>query len=184
MYTDNEREDAYRDILANKSWYWGRFAQGHRDAYMQKRVWVEARMYRDFSEKYWKPRSALPVYFYLYPDFSLQAIEKRLQNRREYEPRTKYLLVDLRDLENTEHVSFTVSDSMMSYRRLLEKEGFAYREAPVPEEYADHGEIFCIHEIDRLISRYSNDNKLYFEVQVWDKDVLDAWRRKAIHASQ
>ena len=151
---------------------------------MQKRVWVEARMYRDFSEKYWKLKSTFPVYFYLYPNFSLQVIEKRLQNRREYEPRTKYLLVDLRDLENTDHVSFTVSDSMMSYRKLLEKEGFAYKEAPVPGEYADHGEIFHIHEIDRLISKYRNDNDLYFEVQVWDKDVLYAWKRKLIRASQ
>jgi hypothetical protein len=77
MYDDNEREDVYRDILANKSWYGGRFAQGHREAYMQKRV-----------------------------------------------------------------------------------------------------------ELDRLISKYPNDNDLYFEVQVWDKDVLYAWKRKLIQANQ
>lgn len=145
---------------------------------MQKRVWVEARMYRDFSEKYWELKSPFPVYF------SLQVIEKRLQKRREYEPRTKYLLVNLSDFDDTDHVSFTVSDSMMSYRKLLEKEGFAYKEAPVSEAYADHGKIFHIHEIDRLISKYPNDDDLYFEVQVWDKDVLYAWKRKTIQASQ
>jgi hypothetical protein len=178
MYDEREREDVYRDIVANKSWYWGRFAQGHRDAYMRKRVWVEARMYRDFSVEYWKPKYTSPVYFYLYPHFSLQLIENRLKNRQDYEPRTRYLLVDLKDLDDTRHISFTVSDSLTSYRKLLEEEGAVDRDAPVPKGYADHGRVFHIQEIDRLISEYPDDADLYFEVQVWDKDVLHAWIRK------
>ncbi len=181
MYDEDERERVYQEIVENKNWYWGRFKDGHRAAYMKKRIMAKSQMYRDFSEKYWSPKERCPVYFYLYPDFSKTVIEQRLLDRHERdEPHTKYLLVDTRDLDDVTNISFTISDSLTSYKRKLIRQGAEYNGSIPITEYVDHGTIFHIGEIAQLIEKYEDKVDLHFEVQVWDRNVLNKWLKRKI----
>lgn len=176
MYADDERERMLDDIVATKTWYWGRYAPDNRRYYMQERLFVEARMYEAFSRKYWPPKQRCPVFFYLFPNLSLPIIEERLRQRCQYdEPDTKYLFVDLQDLVDTTHMSFTLCDSHRSYRTALVQQGLLFGdESSTP--LADHGTVFHIQEIAEVYARHEEEDDLYFEVQVWDPEILDHWK--------
>ena len=92
-----------------------------------------------------------------------------MQDRHELdEPHTKYLLVDLRDLDDLKNISFTISDSLTSYKQKLIKQGAVYYGSNLITEYVDHGSIFHIREISELVEKYDDKDDLHFEVQVWD----------------
>lgn len=178
MYADDERERIFDDIVTTKNWYWGRYAPENRQSYMETRLFVEARMYDAFSHKYWTPKQPRPVFFYIFPDLSLPAIEERLHQRQQYdELNTKYLLVDIQDLVNTTHISFTLCDSHQSYREALIQQGLSADESTT--SHADHGTVFHIYELAEVYARNEAEDGLYFEVQVWDPDILEHWR--AVH---
>ena len=175
MVTDDERDTILDNIVTAKGWYWGRFAPGHRQSYLKKRRLVEAHMYDTFSTKYWMPKQTCPVFFYLFPELSLSKIEERLRQRQQHdELDTKYLLIDIRDLVDTTHISFTLGDSHRSYRDILIQHGFSSEEPP--KIRADYGNIFHIHEIAEVYARNNDEDGLYFEVQVWDPEILEHWR--------
>jgi hypothetical protein len=175
MVDADERERIFDDIVATKNWFWGRYAPESRPSYMATRLFVEARMYDEFSRKYWTPKQPRPVFFYIFPDLSLPAIEERLRLRRQYdEVTTKYLLVDLRDLADTTHISFTLGDSHRSYREVLIRQGLSDAEpAAMP---ADYGRVFHIRELAEVYARNAAEEGLNFEVQVWDPEILEHWR--------
>jgi len=178
MYAADERERVFDDIVTTKNWYWGRYAPENRQSYMATRLFVEARMYDAFSRKYATPKQPHPVFFYIFPDLSLPAIEERLRQRRQYdELNTKVLLIDLRDLVDTTQISFTLCDSHHSYREALIRQGLSADESTTP--HADHGTVFHIHELAEVYARNEAEDGLYFEVQVWDPEILEHWR--AVH---
>lgn len=180
MYADDDREQMCNNIAASKTWYWGRYAPGNRRYYLRERLFVEARMYEAFSRKYRPPKQHCPVFFYLFPDLSLPIIEERLHQRRQYdESDTEYLLVDLQDLVDTTHVSFTLRDSHRSYRAALVQQGLlSSDESSTP--LADHGTMFHIQEIAEVYARHEEEDDLCFEVQVWDPEILVSWKNAHI----
>jgi hypothetical protein len=176
MYSDIERERALDDIVTARSWYWGRYAPAHRREYLKTRLFVEGRMREAFSRKYRPPKHPCPVFFYLYPQLSLEVIEERLRRRERLgEPHTKYILVDLTELSDTTHISFTLCDSHTSYREVLIRKGLSSMQPAAA--LADHGTVFHIREIAEIYERHNGEGELYFEVQVWDPEILDGWRR-------
>ncbi|MFN2201712.1 MAG: hypothetical protein ACK2UO_10920 [Caldilineaceae bacterium] len=179
MYADDDREQMLDDIVAIKTWYWGRYAPENRRQYLENRLFVEACMYEAFSRKYCPPKQRCPVFFYLYPNLSLSLVEERLYQRRQYdETDTKYLLVDLQDVLDTTYISFTLCDSHRSYREALIQQGLLPGEkSQIPA--ADYGTVFHIQEIAAVYARHQAEDDLYFEVQVWDSEVLERW--KAAH---
>jgi hypothetical protein len=176
MYADDERERILDEIVMAKSWYWGRYAASERQTYLKKRLFVDARMYEAFSAKYGTPKNTCPVFFYLFPNLSLDTIEERLRQRQQYaELHTKYLLIHIPDLADTTHISFTLSDSHHSYRDAQIQRGFSSDEST--NMLADQGNIFHIREIAEVYARNKEEDGLYFEVQVWDTEILEQWRK-------
>jgi hypothetical protein len=174
MVADDERERIFDRIVAAKIWYWGRYAPENREGYMRTRLFVEARMYDAFSRQYWTPKQPHPVFFYIFPDLSLGAIEERLHQRQQYdELSTKVLLIDIRDLVDTTHISFTLCDSHRSYRAALIQRGLSAGESTTA--HADHGTVFHINELAEVYGRHAAEDGLYFEVQVWDPEILEHW---------
>ena len=176
MYPDVEQARVLDDIVTAKSWHWGRYSYGHRQNYLKTRVFVENCMREAFTRKYWPVKAARPVFFYLYPKLSVAFIEERLRQREQLdEPRTKYLLVDLTELTDTKDISFTLRDSHTSFRETLIRQGLSVNQpaAALP----DNDTVFHIQEIIDLYRRHEDDDDLYFEVQVWDPDILEIWRR-------
>ena len=109
---------------------------------------------------------------------SLPAIEDRLHQRQQYgELNTKYLFIDIQDLVDTTHISFTLCDSHRSYREALIQQGLSADESTTP--HTDHGTVFHIHELAEVYARNEAEDGLYFEVQVWDLEILEHW--KAVH---
>ncbi len=177
MYADDERETVFDDIVKAKSWYWGRFAPENRQMYLKKRLFVEAAMYDAFSTKYRPPKHRCPVFFYLFPERSLSTIEERLRQRQRYdEPETKYLLIDLRDLVDTTHISFTLGDSHRFYHETLIQHQVSSGKSA--DNLTDHGTVFHIHELADVYSRNTSEDDLHFEVQVWDTEILERWRNE------
>lgn len=176
MYPDVERERVLDELVTAKTWYWGRYASGERQSYLETRLFVEGHMRETFTRKYWPPKHPYPVFFYLYPILSLDAVEDGLLRRQQFgEQRTKYLLVDLTELSDTTHVSFTLSDSHTSYREaLIRQRQSAKRPA---DAAADHGALFHLRELHEVYQRHKDEESLYFEVQVWDPEILEKWLR-------
>jgi hypothetical protein len=175
MYAADEREQVFDQIVNTKTWYWGRYAPGHRQIYMAKRLFVEARLYNEFSRKYWRPKTPYPIFFYLLPMLSLPVIEEQIAHRQlRDEPNTCYLLLNLRDLSDLTHVSFTLGDSHQSYREALRQHGFPVNESPAT--CVDHGHVFHVDELPEVYLRNATEDGLCFEVQVWDPEILEHWK--------
>ena len=168
------------NMVDHKSWYGGRFAEQNRGTYLQRRIRAEEQMYQEFSRKYWVLKECCPVYFYLYPHFSLDEIQAKLDERKKYdEPHTKYLLIPLAELEDDTNISFTISDSMTSYRdKIVCQEEIVKVENlhPKPPKYAEYGSVFHISEIALFIEKYEHVEDLCFEVQIWDTSLLRKWK--------
>jgi hypothetical protein len=144
---------------------------------MKKRLLVESLMRNEFEEKYTAPRNASPVFFYIRPNLSISAIQDGLRKRQALgERNTRYLLVDLNDIHQTSQISFTVQDSHQSYRRALSDAGFNNHQTV--QNSRDDGRVFHIDEIEDVYARHSDEQEIYFEVQIWDRQILTQWREK------
>jgi hypothetical protein len=120
------------------------------------------------------------VYFYLYPHFLSDDIQAKLDARKKLdEPHTKYLLIPLTELEDDRNISFTISDSMLSYReKIIRQEEIVAGENLNPQhpKYPEFGSVFHISEITRFMEKYANIDDLCFEVQIWDPSLLRKWQ--------
>ena len=171
MYPEHEQARILDEIVRSNPWYGGRFAVGHREEYMKKRLFVEARMYEDFAAKYAAPTNRHPVYFYLRPCLDLDGIERGLQQRRKYgESGTKYLLLDLDDIAHKSQISFTLFDSHRSYAAAFARATSGHLE--LTPSLPDQGTVFHIDEIADVYTRNRDVEGLSFEVQIWDPSVL------------
>jgi len=175
MVTGAERERAIEDIARANAWFGGRFSVDHRSDYMQRRLLVEALMYKEFSEKHAAPPTASPVFFYIRPNLSIESIRQGLKEREKLgEKSTRWLLVDLGAIHDRRLISFTVRDSHRSYRRALMEAGFDT--PPTDQASPDDGHVFHIDELAEVYSRHQEEDDLSFEVQVWDWRILERCR--------
>ena len=90
----------------------------------------------------------------------------------------KGLLIDLNDIYDKSQISFTVRDSHRSYRRAMLEAGFDIHLAG--QTSPDDGRVFHIGRIAEVYSRHRDEDNLSFEVQVWDREVLRPWLRRAV----
>lgn len=178
MYPDDERERVFDQIVAGKSWYWGRYSAEHRKDYLKTRLFVEDRMRELFLHKHCPPKQPCPVFFYIYPHLTRTGIDNRIQKRTNLgESDVNYVLVDLTELSDTSQISFSLCDSHTSFREAIIRNGLSDEE---PNEVRkDHGTVFHIRELAEVYERHKGEDDLYFEVQVWDSEILDRWR--AVH---
>ena len=142
---------------------------------MKRRVLVESLMYEEFSDKYATPPTASPVFFYIRPHLSIDSIQQGLEEREELgEKSTRYLLVDLQSIHDRRFVSFTVRDSHRSYRRAMFEADF---DTQLPAETSpDDGHVFPIDGLAEVYARHQAEDDISFEVQVWDRKVLERCR--------
>lgn len=166
MAPAHERDRILDEVVASEAWFGGRFAAGHREAYMRKRVFVEERMYRDFERKYEPPPTKHPVFFYIRPDLDLDTVKQELRRRETHgESRTQFLLVDLPEPADRRFISFTLFDSHRSY----ERDFLGLTSDP---DLTDSGTVFHIRELAEVYARNRDVAGLSFEVQVWDPSIL------------
>ena len=138
---------------------------------MRKRDFIERTMYDEFARKYATPPSRHPVFFYLRPSLDLDAVDRDLEQRRSLgESRTRYLLVDLAQITDTAHISFTVFDSHRSDSGKCPPD--TGDPAPAMPLVPDQGTVFHITEVAEVFARNRALPDLSFEVQVWNPRVL------------
>ena len=174
MLEDAERGTTLDALVEKRSWYWGRFSATERAGYMERRLAVEEMLYAEFSDMYWPLKRRRPAYLYLMPNVTAEQVDQELGKRRTAGERdTKWLLFELDSFGSRSDMTFTLDDSMRSYRSKLLARGIACRELDVGfSERKDHGRIFHIDELARVYERNIAIPALRFEVQVWDRDVL------------
>ena len=171
MYPPDQRDAVFDQIVDAEGWYGGRFAVGHRAAYMRRRESIEQIMHDEFTAKYGRAPSKHPVFFYLRPNLDLETVDRDLEQRRARgETRTRYVLVDLTQIADTAHVSFTVFDSHRSYSERCPPD--AGDPAPAMPILRDQGTVFHITEVAEVFARNRDVQDLSFEVQFWDPSIL------------
>lgn len=163
--------EAFADLMAELSTLTtaeNRFDESwKRDFYIQFRPYVEKAIRKRFEAKGGKPLLQAPRYFTLGPStWFLDWYED-----------PQVIEIELSAIpENV--ISFTFPDSMMSYLIAEDRfEPFAKFKMPY------HGEVFCLNEIEALISKYGmpdetdptnieHGNRI-IEAQVWDLSLLE-----------
>jgi hypothetical protein len=111
------------------------------------------------------------VFFSLRPSLDLHAVDRELRQRRALdETRTRCLLVDLVEITDTAHISFTVFDSHRSYAERCPAD--PGDPAPATPVERDQGTIFRIDEAAEVLARNRHIQDLSFEVQVWNPSIL------------
>lgn len=175
MYDEDVREKIFNNLETNKSWYHGRYRKSERSAYMSCRVGVEKMMYELFSNQYGTPPSKTPVYFAVFPFLSEKQISDRLLERKKTaRENTKYLITDLDDIPEKDYISFTVEDGFMCFRKKLLAEGYPVDKLPMKGNPRDkHARLFHITEMEKVFREYQSDTGLYFEVQIWNLEILN-----------
>ena len=102
-------------MSSQKRWFWGRYSQSERNAYLKRRQFVEKELY-DATQEYGSLKEKIPVYFYLYPNITKQkAIELGQQRTRQDEIEPQILMVKKQDIEDTKNITFTLNDSFAAY---------------------------------------------------------------------
>lgn len=174
MVADDQRDQVLDSIVDGKSWYWGRYAASERSAYMNRRIAVEQMLHDEFEQSHWPLKNRFPVYLYLIPGFLPDTIECEIEHRQKYQERdTKFLVFDLDQIKDRKNVTFTVNDSLRSYRNKLLLAGIPCRELKGGDpELPDYGKIFHIDDIGKVYNRNAKIPDLRFEVQVWDNTIL------------
>ncbi|HTX91739.1 MAG TPA: hypothetical protein VMC09_11060 [Anaerolineales bacterium] len=164
-------------ISSEKGWYWPRFAPSERQDYLQRRRFVEAALYADYTREYGSLKERLPVYFCLYPSLTEpKALELARGRTRQGEKEPHVLLVNVRDIEDTANVTFTLNDSHTSYRKRTLEAGIECRgDANVPVVLPDHNRVFPFSMLEQVHQKYKAQ-PISYEIQVWDYQLLEKTR--------
>ncbi len=161
-------------FASQKGWYWGRYAKSERYDYLQRRRFVEKELFDEYTRKYGKLKEKVPVYFYLYPKITTQkaiALGQQRTKHEEVEPRI--LLVKIQDIEEITNITFTLNDSFTAYWQKAIEAGIKCR-GPQPDGIVlqDHNKVFPFAMIEEIHRMYTKQD-LYYEVQVWDYELLE-----------
>jgi hypothetical protein len=177
MADDAHADEACDAIAAHRGWFWARFSPSERRGYLERRRFVEEAMYSDYAESYGVLKERVPIYFYLVPDLSDQkAVEMARQRASHGEAEPHVLMVEIRDIEDTRNVTFTLNDSHTAYRSRMKEAGLAFGgdhgdRIALP----DHGRIFPFSMLEQVHLGYRSQGITY-EVQVWDHRIVEGLR--------
>jgi hypothetical protein len=175
MMAEAGQIDEISDKFASqKGWYWGRYAKSERFDYLNKRRFVEKKLYDEYSHEYGMLKEKVPVYFYLYPNLTTEkAIEKAKQRTKHEEVEPRILLVNTRDIDDFTNITFTLNDSFTAYWQKALEAGIKCR-GPQPGGIVlqDHNKVFPFLMIEEIHRKYLKQEMVY-EVQVWDYALLE-----------
>ncbi len=170
-------------FVSQKGWYWGRYAKSERYDYLKKRRFVEKTLFDEFTREYRMLKEKVPVYFYLYPNITIQkAIALGRQRTKHEEVEPGILLVEIRDIGDIANITFTLNDSFTAYWQKADKAGMNCR-GPQPNGIVlpDHNKVFPFSMIQEMYHKYSKQD-MYYEVQVWDYELLERMRYTILSA--
>jgi hypothetical protein len=175
MYNEKDRNEVFKSLVNNKSWYSGRFQENDYKIYMKRRIAVEDMLFDDFQKKYWILPSKTPVYFYIIPNYSIENIFQELEERVQCgETKASFFITTLEKISNHNNISFTIHDSFRSYRERLKKKNIpVWNPSKHPDKLENYGEIFHISELNRIYEKYKELKNLRFEVQIWDINIVN-----------
>lgn len=174
-------DDICDAVSAQKGWCWIRFSPAERHGYVTRRAFVEAAMYSDYTRTYGALKDPVPVYFYLIPNLTdARALELARRRTTHGETEPQVLLLEIRDIEDTSNVTFTVNDSHTAFRGRMMAAGLSFGGAvEVPDALPDHDRVFPFSMIERVHRRYEA-RPITYEVQVWDRRMLEALPRRIL----
>jgi hypothetical protein len=170
-------DDICNRISSQKGWYWGRYAPSERHAYLKRRLFVEKQLYEGYTQAYGSLKENVPVYFYLYPNLTKQkAIQRAQQRTRHDETEPHALMVNIRDLEDTQNITFTLNDSLTAYWKKAMESGLEMRgDRNAPVVLPDHNKVFPFSMIEQIHRKYKAQ-ELSYEIQIWDYQLLEKIR--------
>ena len=173
----SQMDEICNTVASRKGWFWGRFAQSERHAYLMRRLFVETELYEDYTQKYGSLKEKVPVYFYLYPNLTTQkAIELAQQRTRHDEAAPHILMVNIQDIEDTHNITFTLSDSFTAYWKKATESGLEIRgDRNRPVVLPDHNQVFPFSMIEQIHKKYKAQ-QINYEVQIWDYQLLEKIR--------
>jgi hypothetical protein len=161
-------------IASEKGWFWPRFAQSERSAYLQRRRFVEKALYEDYTQAYGSLKEKIPVFFYLYPNLTEQkALELARQRVRQGESEPSILIVQVQDIEDTQNMTFTLNDSHTAYWKRALEAGIPCRgDAKEHVVLPDHNKVFPFSMLEGIHQKYKAQ-QINYEIQVWDHQLLE-----------
>jgi hypothetical protein len=169
-----QRDEICEKISSQKGWFWGRFAPSERQDYLKRRLFVEKKMYEDYTQEYGSLKEKIPVYFYLYPGITRQkALELVRQRTRHDEAEPQVLVVKIQDIPDTRNMTFTLNDSHTAYRKRALEAGLKCRgDGNNQVVLQDHNKVFPFSMIEQIHRKYKAQGITY-EIQVWDYQMLE-----------
>jgi hypothetical protein len=172
-----EVDEISDSFAAQKGWYWGRYQKSERDAYLNRRRFVEKELFDGYTGQYGLLKEKAPVYFYLYPQITPQAaLVKAHQRTLHDEVQPGVLLLKIQDIDDTANITFTLNDSFTAYWRKALEAGIHCRgPQPAGPVLPDHNQVFPFSMIAEIHRKYAQQG-LHYEVQVWDYDLLHRTR--------
>ncbi len=177
MAAAGEIDEICDRFVSQKGWYWGRYSKSERSDYLNRRRFVEQELFDEYTQAYGRLKEKVPAYFYLYPKITLQKLIALAQQRtRHEEVEPGVLLVKIRDVEEITNITFTLNDSCTAYRQKALAAGINCR-GPQPTGIVlpDHNKVFPFSMIEEIHRRYKQQG-IYYEVQVWDYELLEGIR--------
>jgi len=185
MAEASQVDDICNTISSRRGWFWMRFSRGERAGYLRRRSFVERAMYDDYVREYGSLKERVPVYFYLVPKITDQkAAEMARQRTRHGEAEAQVLMARLADVEDTSNMTFTLNDSHTAYWRRMKEAGVDFGgERNVPVVLPDHNRIFPLSMVERIHREY-RARVLHYEVQVWDRQLLENLRYTILRGNE
>jgi hypothetical protein len=177
MADDAHADDICSAITLHRGWFWVRFSPSERRGYLERRRFVEEAMYDDYTRGYGALEERVPIYFYLVPDLSEQkAIEMARQRATQGEAEPHVLMVEIRDIDDTRNVTFTLNDSHTAYRARMKAAGLSFGgDSDVRVGLPDHGKVFPFSMLEQ-VHRVYGPQGITYEVQVWDHRIVEGLR--------
>jgi hypothetical protein len=173
----SQMDEICNSVSSRKGWFWGRFAQSERHAYLTRRLFVEKELYEGYTQAYGSLKEKVPVYFYLYPNLTTQkAIAFAQQRTRQDETEPQILIVKIQDLVDTQNITFTLSDSFTAYWKKATESGLEIRgDGNRPVVLPDHNKVFPFSMIEQIHRKYKGQ-EIKYEIQIWDYQLLEKMR--------
>ena len=173
----SQMDEICNKVSSQRGWYWGRYAQSERHAYLKRRLFVEKELYEGYTQKYGSLKEKVPVYFYLYPNITEQkATELAQQRTRHDETEPQILMVNICDIEDTANITFTLNDSLTAYWKKATESGLEMRgDRNAPVVLPDHNQVFPFSMIEQIHRKYKAQH-ISYEIQIWDYQLLEKTR--------
>jgi len=167
-------DEISNNIASQKGWYWIRYSQSDRHAYLERRRFVERELYEGYTQQYGRLKEKVPVYFYLYPNLTRQrALEKGRLRTKHGETAPQILMVEIRDIDDMQNITFTLNDSFTAFWKKAIESGIKCREEENGRVVLqDHNKVFPFSMLEQIHQKYKAQ-EISYEVQVWDYELLE-----------